>query len=65
MYTLQIEFGAHQAVIVRTQAAKESLPDEFRDALALTIFEAKGLEFGTVIANTVHIMLLVFFSFFQ
>lgn len=44
----QIEFGAHQAVLVRSQAAKESLPDEFDGALVLTIFEAKGLEFDDV-----------------
>ena len=44
----QIEFGAHQAVLVRSQAAKERLPAEFRSALVLTIFEAKGLEFDDV-----------------
>ena len=44
----QIEFGAHQAVIVRTQEAKESLPEEFDGALVLTIFESKGLEFDDV-----------------
>jgi hypothetical protein len=38
----QIEFGAHQAVLVRSQAAKETLPAEFDGALVLTIFEAKG-----------------------
>ena len=44
----QIEFGAHQAVLVRNQAAKERLPAEFASALKLTIFEAKGLEFDDV-----------------
>lgn len=44
----QIEFGAHQVVLVRSQAAKESLPSEFDGALVLTIFEAKGLEFDDV-----------------
>jgi len=44
----QIEFGAHQAVLVRNQAAKERLPQEFASALKLTIFEAKGLEFDDV-----------------
>ena len=44
----QIEFGAHQAVLVRNQAAKDALPDEFDGALVLTIFEAKGLEFDDV-----------------
>ena len=37
----QIEFGAHQAVLVRSQAAKETLPEEFDGALVLTIFESK------------------------
>ena len=37
-----IEFGAHQAIIVRNQKAKEDLPDEFRGALCLTTNEAKG-----------------------
>ena len=44
----QIEFGAHQAVLVRSQAAKDTLPEEFDGALVLTIFEAKGLEFDDV-----------------
>lgn len=44
----QIEFGAHQAVLVRSQAAKETLPEEFDGALVLTIFESKGLEFDDV-----------------
>ena len=37
----QIEFGAHQVVLVRDQAAKANLPVELQSALALTIFEAK------------------------
>ena len=41
----QIEFGAHQAVIVRDQEAKDTLPEEFDEALVLTVFECKGLEF--------------------
>ena len=44
----QIEFGAHQAVLVRSQASKERLPAAFANALVLTIFEAKGLEFDDV-----------------
>ena len=44
----QIEFGAHQAVLVRSQAAKATLPSEFDGALVLTIFESKGLEFDDV-----------------
>ena len=44
----QIEFGAHQAVLVRSQAAKKRLPAELERALVLTIFESKGLEFDDV-----------------
>ena len=44
----QIEFGAHQVVLVRDQSAKANLPMELQSALALTIFEAKGLEFDDV-----------------
>ena len=44
-----IEFGAHQAIIVRNQQAKETLPAEFQGALCLTTNEAKGLEFDDVI----------------
>ena len=44
----QIEFGAHQVVLVRDQAAKDRLPAELQSALTLTIFEAKGLEFDDV-----------------
>ena len=44
----QIEFGAHQVIIVRNQAAKKTLPSELRAAIVLTVFEAKGLEFDDV-----------------
>ena len=44
----QIEFGAHQVVLVRNQAAKARLPIELQTALVLTIFESKGLEFDEV-----------------
>ena len=44
----QIEFGAHQVVLVRDQHAKLSLPGELQSALVLTVFEAKGLEFDDV-----------------
>ena len=40
-----IEFGAHQAILVRDQAAKEKLPSELKGALVLTVIESKGLEF--------------------
>ena len=33
---------------MRTQAAKQSLPPEFKDALVMTVVEAKGLEFDSV-----------------
>ena len=35
-------------VLVRDQAAKDSLPPELQSALTLTIFESKGLEFDDV-----------------
>ena len=44
-----IDFGAHQAILVRTQEAKENLPRELKAAIALTIFESKGLEFDDVL----------------
>ncbi len=34
---------------MRDQAAKESIPDIFRNMLCLTVYEAKGLEFDDVI----------------
>lgn len=47
---LLVRFGAHQVVLVRTQASKERLPVELQSALTLTIFEAKGLEFDDVVS---------------
>lgn len=44
----QIEFGAHQVIIVRNQEAKKMLPRELNLAIVLTVFEAKGLEFDDV-----------------
>lgn len=44
-----IDFGAHQAILVRTQEAKEKLPRELKAAIVLTIFESKGLEFDDVV----------------
>ena len=44
----QIEFGAHQVIIVRDREAKRTLPNELKGAIALTVFEAKGLEFDDV-----------------
>ncbi|EKX42080.1 hypothetical protein GUITHDRAFT_111932 [Guillardia theta CCMP2712] len=45
----QIEFGAHQVILVRSQDAKDRLPHFFDGCLAMTILESKGLEFDDVI----------------
>ena len=46
--TAQIEFGAHQAIIVRNEEARECLPEELQmSAITLTVAEAKGLEVCT------------------
>ena len=45
----QIDFGAHQAVIVQTPEAKQRLPSALKGAIVLTIYEAKGLEFDDVL----------------
>ncbi|CAD8069898.1 unnamed protein product [Paramecium sonneborni] len=44
-----VEFGCNQAIIVKDQESKEKLPQELQNALVLTIYEAKGLEFEDVI----------------
>jgi len=44
----QIEFGAHQVLLVRNQHAKDKLPAFFEGCLAMTILESKGLEFDDV-----------------
>ena len=44
-----IEFGAHQAILVSSNEARECLPEELSQALVLTIYEAKGLEFDDVL----------------
>lgn len=44
-----IEFGAHQAILVQSREAKDSLPPILKGAITLTIFEAKGLEFDDVL----------------
>ena len=44
----QIEFGAHQVLLMRNQASKHRLPTFFDGILATTILEAKGLEFDDV-----------------
>ncbi|XP_041360663.1 TPR and ankyrin repeat-containing protein 1-like [Gigantopelta aegis] len=47
--TSHIEFGAHQAILVVNDAARDSIPEELRLGLILTIYEAKGLEFDDVL----------------
>ena len=42
-------FGWNQVVIVRDQESKLTLPDFLKQALCLTVYEAKGLEFDDVI----------------
>eukprot|EP00026_Physarum_polycephalum_P000228 Phypoly_transcript_00228.p1 GENE.Phypoly_transcript_00228~~Phypoly_transcript_00228.p1 ORF type:complete len:1460 (+),score=271.79 Phypoly_transcript_00228:484-4380(+) len=46
---VRVEFGAEQAIIVRDQVAKEKLLSEIDSGLVLTIYEAKGLEFKSVL----------------
>jgi superfamily I DNA/RNA helicase len=49
--TSRIEFGAHQVVIVRSEEAKKSLPEEFGvdPDWVMTVQESKGLEFDDVL----------------
>ena len=47
--TSHIEFGAHQAILVVNDAARESIPEELNLGLILTIYEAKGLEFDDIL----------------
>jgi superfamily I DNA/RNA helicase len=42
-------FGCNQCVIVRDQETKKKLPPFLKQALCLTVYEAKGLEFDDVI----------------
>ena len=42
-------FGCNQVVIVRDQETKNTLPIFLKQALCLTVYEAKGLEFDDVI----------------
>ena len=44
-----IEFGAHQAILVTDDKAREGLPTQLKSALVLTLYEAKGLEFDDVL----------------
>ena len=47
--TSPIEFGAHQVVLVASDDVRNSLPEELGQALVMTIYEAKGLEFDDVL----------------
>ncbi|XP_052214816.1 TPR and ankyrin repeat-containing protein 1-like isoform X2 [Dreissena polymorpha] len=47
--TSHIEFGAHQAILLVNDAARDSIPEELQLGLILTIYEAKGLEFDDVL----------------
>lgn len=45
----QVEFGAHQVVLVRDEESKIKLPGELRGARPLTVPQSKGLEFDDVL----------------
>ncbi|XP_062605690.1 TPR and ankyrin repeat-containing protein 1-like [Saccostrea cucullata] len=47
--TSRIEFGAHQAVLVVNEDARDNLPEELQQGIVLTIYEAKGLEFDDIL----------------
>ncbi|XP_052085613.1 uncharacterized protein LOC127723124 [Mytilus californianus] len=47
--TSKIEFGAHQAILVVNDKARNNIPDEMKSGLVLTLYEAKGLEFDDVL----------------
>ena len=47
--SVTFEFGARQAIIVRSDQAKSKLPDELKVGIILTVNEAKGLEFDDVL----------------
>ena len=47
--TSRIEFGAHQAILVVDDNARNRIPEELKGALVLTLYEAKGLEFDDVL----------------
>ncbi|XP_048589125.1 TPR and ankyrin repeat-containing protein 1 isoform X2 [Nematostella vectensis] len=45
----RIEFGAHQVILVASDESRQSMPDELKHGLVMTIYEAKGLEFDDVL----------------
>lgn len=48
-FSSNIEFGCNQVIIVRNQESKNKIHCELCDALCLTVYESKGLEFDDVI----------------
>jgi hypothetical protein len=48
--TSQVEFGAHQVILVRQSTSRDKLPQELRDstAIIMTVSQSKGLEFDDV-----------------
>jgi superfamily I DNA/RNA helicase len=52
-----IEFGARQVILVANERTKENMPEALRDAVILTIVEAKGLEFDDVLLYNVSFVL--------
>ena len=44
-----IELGAQQVVLVASEKARDSVPEELREGLVMTVYEAKGLEFDDVL----------------
>ncbi|XP_052083768.1 TPR and ankyrin repeat-containing protein 1-like isoform X3 [Mytilus californianus] len=47
--TSQIEFGAHQAILVVDDDARDKVPEELKTGIVLTLYEAKGLEFDDIL----------------
>ena len=43
------ELGAYQAIIVRSDESRKSLPEPLKHGIVLTVLEAKGLEFNDVL----------------
>jgi hypothetical protein len=47
--SVHLEMGAHQAILVRSEACKQKLPESLKNGIVLTVIEAKGLEFNDVL----------------
>lgn len=72
--TSHIEFGAHQAILVVNDAARENVPEELQCGIILTIYEAKGLEFDDILlynffkdsqVNILHLLIQISVKFFK